>query len=93
MPQIPHGRDDLDCPFHRKAMSKVCHKCPLWVQVKGQDPQGGDVDEWRCAFGWMPLMLIENAHQIRQGAAAIESTRNIFSKALDFASMRRIIGK
>lgn len=82
MMQIPRGSPDLICPFHRKAMSKVCHVCPMWTQVRGSDPNSGeDVNRWNCSLAWMPMMLIENAQQQRQTGAAMESFRNEMVKA------------
>ena len=75
--QIPHGDEDLNCPFSQKTMNVVCHKCPLWVQIRGKDPQSNEeIDQWSCSFAVLPMLLIENAQQARQGAAATESFRN-----------------
>lgn len=84
MAQIPHGPSHLYCPFWRKKMSSVCHTCPLWVQIRGKHPQTGvEVDEWNCANALTPLLLIENAKEVRQGAAATESMRNEVTKRSD----------
>jgi hypothetical protein len=73
----PHAPPGMVCPLHRKDMSKVCHKCPLWTQLRGTHPQNGsEVDEWACSLSWLPMLLIENAKEVRQGAAATESFRN-----------------
>lgn len=75
--QIPRGSSKLTCPFHHKTMSQVCHKCPLWVQLRGTSANTGEpVDEWRCSFTWLPMLLIEVGQQTRQAGAAIESFRN-----------------
>jgi hypothetical protein len=75
--QRPLGPEGLYCPFWRKAMSKVCHTCPQWVQLRGTNPQTGkEVDSWQCAAASLPMLLLENAKQTRQGAAATESFRN-----------------
>lgn len=77
MIQIPLGPPNLVCPLHRKAMVKVCHKCPLWVMVRGKDPQSEkEIDEWNCSLSWLPTLLIENAQMSRQTGAAVESFRN-----------------
>lgn len=77
--QIPRGPEDLVCPLHKKPMEAVCHRCPLWVQLRGTNPQTGqEVDEWQCAFTANVLMTIEVANQARQGGAATESFRNEF---------------
>lgn len=78
MPQIPHGHEHLDCPFWHKKMSEVCHKCPMWVQIRGVDPQTGEIigDEWQCTLTWLPKLMLDNTQQSRQAGAAIESFRN-----------------
>lgn len=77
MKQIPHGPDHLYCPFWRKRMSAVCHTCPQWVQLRGTNPNTGEVvDSWQCALAALPMLLIENAQQSRQNGAATESMRN-----------------
>lgn len=82
--QIPRGSETLICPLHQKAMELVCHKCPWWCHVRGANPNTGEpVDEWRCAIGWLPMLLIETAQQSRQGAAATESMRNAVVARMD----------
>lgn len=79
--QIPHGPAHLYCPDWKKPMSKVCHTCPLWVQMRGKNPNtGDDVDRWNCAKAFMPLLQVEIAKEVRQGAAATESFRNVISR-------------
>jgi hypothetical protein len=73
-PRAPKGRL---CPFWRKDMALVCHKCPLWTHLRGKNPQSEqEIDEWGCALAWLPLLLVEGAQQTRQAGAAIESFRN-----------------
>ena len=82
--QIPHGPEDKDCPFHKKAMAKVCHKCPLWVLVRGKNPQNdADVDRWDCSFAWMPMLMIETANIQRQHRSSTDSMRNEIVKRMD----------
>jgi hypothetical protein len=77
MTQVPHGPDHLSCPFHRKPMSAVCHKCPMWVHVRGRNPNTGEeMDQWNCSLAWLPMLLLENAQQTREVGGAIESFRN-----------------
>lgn len=77
MTQIPHAAAGLVCPLHRKDMSKVCHICPLWVQVRGTDTNSGkEIDKWDCSLALVPVLLIENSHQQRATGAAVESFRN-----------------
>jgi hypothetical protein len=65
------------CPFNGKDVSRVCHKCPLYVQVQGTNPNTGQpVAQWACSFAFVPMLLIENSQQQRQTGAAVESLRN-----------------
>lgn len=76
MVQIPRGPENLLCPFWQKPMEEVCHKCPMWTQLRGLDPQTGEPipDEWNCAIGHMPKLLIENSQQSRQTGASVDKT-------------------
>lgn len=58
--QVPHGPEDLNCPKWLEPMSKVCHKCPLWVKMEMAHPQekGVTLDEWNCAMAWQPQLLV-----------------------------------
>ncbi len=84
MAQIPHADDGLTCPLHRLPTEKVCHKCPLWIQLRGKNPQSReDIDRWGCSLSFLPMLLIEGAQQTRQAGAAIESFRNEMVNAND----------
>ncbi len=73
----PVNTADEDCPLQQKPVKDVCHRCPLWVQFRGTDPNtGAEVDEWGCSLAWIPALLIENSLQQRQTGAAVESFRN-----------------
>lgn len=84
MRQVPMGPENLVCPFHKKKMSDVCHKCPLWTCLRGANPQTGEnMDRWDCAVAQLPLLMIETSQQVRQGAAATESFRNEVARRAD----------
>lgn len=52
-------------------------KCTFYTHVRGSDPQSGrEVDEFACAIAWIPILLINTAKEVREGAAATESMRN-----------------
>jgi hypothetical protein len=68
-----------------KAMSKVCHQCPWWTQVRGNNPQGGEVDRWDCAMAFLPLLAVETSQAVRGVRAATESTRNELCRRMDTA--------
>ena len=53
------------------------HECELYVKLRGTHPQTGDpIDEYRCAWQWVPVLLTENSLMQRQTGAAVESFRN-----------------
>lgn len=81
MPQKPIADKGSVCPFHNKDMSKVCHTCPLWIHIRGTNPNtGADEDRWSCAFAWLPVLMIENSQMQRQTGAAVESFRNAVTR-------------
>jgi hypothetical protein len=70
-----------DCPA--TGFKERCRKekCPEWVHILGKHPQTSvDVDMFDCARRWVPVLLIEVGNQVRQAAAAMESTRNEIAK-------------
>jgi hypothetical protein len=51
--------------------------CPWWMHVRGTNKNTGeDVDNWGCAIGYLPMLLIENAQMQNRTGAAVESFRN-----------------
>ena len=63
------------CPLIKKDCAGL--QCSWFTQVRGTNPQSGaEVDEWACAIAWLPMLLINTAKEVRQGAAATESFRN-----------------
>jgi hypothetical protein len=81
MPQIPRGEDHLDCPLWQKPMSEVCHKCPLWVQIRGKDPQSlQEIDAWGCSLMWLPKLILEGAQASHQAGASADKVANEVAK-------------
>jgi hypothetical protein len=63
------------CPLIKKDC--VQFKCAWFTQLRGVNPNTGkEIDEWMCAINALPLLQIETAKEVRQGAAATESFRN-----------------
>lgn len=63
------------CPLFKEACYE--HRCRWYIQLLGSHPQTGvQQAEWGCAVEWLPILMIEQAKEIRQGAAAVESFRN-----------------
>lgn len=68
------------CPFLKKKCIGL--ECALFTKVEGTDTNTGKhVEEWGCAIGWLPMLLVENSGQQRQTGAAVESFRNEMVKA------------
>ncbi len=70
----------LEPGTHCPLLDRECiqFKCTLWCLLRGKNPQTNvELDEWACAISWLPILLIENAKEVREGAAATESFRNI----------------
>lgn len=89
--QKPMGPEDLDCPWWKEAMSKRCHKCPMWTQIRGTNPQtGADVDTWNCALAMMPMIGLEIAHRVQQGTASVDEVRKEIVAAQQPASVKVI---
>ena len=66
---------EQNCPFDKFRPCRQT-KCALFTQIRGTNPQGGDVDDWGCAIAFMPMLQIEGAQMSRQAGAAVESLRN-----------------
>ena len=91
MAQIPIAEKGLTCPLHKQDVSKVCHKCPWWTQVRGKNPQSNEeIARWGCAIGFFPLMMIELSQTQRQTGAAVESFRNEMVK-VNTASLAALV--
>jgi len=77
MSKIPHADPGMVCPMHKKDVSKVCHTCPWYTQLRGKNPQTqAEVDDWGCAIAWLPILAIETSQRANQTAGAVESFRN-----------------
>jgi hypothetical protein len=75
--QIENGKF---CPLIKKDC--VGLKCAWFTKVVGYDTNTGkEIEDYQCAVGWLPLLLIENAGRQRQTGAAIESFRNEMVKS------------
>jgi hypothetical protein len=77
MPKPPQADPGVYCPLWKKDVSKVCHTCRWYVALRGINKNTGEeIDDWGCAMGFLPLLLIENAAMTNRSGAAIESFRN-----------------
>ena len=63
------------CPLLQKECIGL--QCAWITQIRGMNPNTGEeVDEWKCAVSWLPMLQIETSQQSRQTGAAVESFRN-----------------
>lgn len=63
------------CPLIKKDC--IENKCAWFTCVRGTDPNTGkEIDEWGCAVGWLPMLMINTANESRKTCAATESFRN-----------------
>jgi len=92
MAQVPRADAGLICPLHKKDVSKVCHTCPWWVQLKGASPNTGEmIDDWRCSVAYLPILMVEVAQKANQAGAATEDMRNEITRRMDLQT-RRLLG-
>ena len=72
---------EKQCPLLRSAC--IEHGCRWYTHLTGTLPQSGEVvDKFGCAIEWLPVLLVENAKETRQTAAAVESARNEQAKGV-----------
>ncbi len=72
---------DYMCPYtgHKKECKKLRDRCPKWIFFQGPSPDNPNqlVAHYDCADRWQVRMSMEIAQEVRQGAAATESFRNV----------------
>lgn len=76
MKRMPADEGDI-CPFHKKDVSLVCHKCPLYHQIRGVDRNTGqEVDHWICSIAALVPLMIENTARNVETGASIDRFNN-----------------
>ena len=68
------------CPLLSSLRKQDCveAKCRFWTHLLGKNPQGdGVVDKFGCAIEFLPILLVENAQMMRQGAASTDKVANM----------------
>lgn len=72
-------KDGEFCPLIQKAC--VTHKCKWYKKIIGLNPQtGAQIEEYDCAIGMLPILLIENAAVGRQVSAEINEVKKETAK-------------
>lgn len=75
---------EYTCPLGNKceeAKDNKIYRCRWFVKLRGKDPQSNqEIDEFRCAMEWMPILSVEHSLFERQTGAAVETFRNQMAK-------------
>lgn len=72
-------KDGEFCPLIQKAC--VTHKCKWYKKIIGLNPQtGAQIEEYDCAIGMLPILLIENAAVGRQVSAEVNEVKKEAAK-------------
>lgn len=59
------------------------HGCHWYTHLMGENPQTGAViDEFGCAIGMLPMLLIENAKHSREGVARVDQFRELVTQVV-----------
>lgn len=70
----------LSCPLGAQCeeiKDNVLTRCCWHTHLVGKDPQSNkDIDEWRCAMSWLPIMLTEVAQASRGTTQSVVSLRD-----------------
>lgn len=79
------------CPLLQK--NCIENKCAWFCKLAGTNKNTGEaIEDWGCAVAWLPMLLIENANETRQAAAATESLRNAAITSEDATRMAMLQG-
>lgn len=72
---------EYTCPLGstcEEARDGKLYRCRWFIKLRGKDPQSEqELDEFRCAMEWAPVLAIEHSLFERQTGAAVESLRNV----------------
>jgi hypothetical protein len=72
-------KDGELCPFLKSECAR--HECALYIKVVGMNPQTGEtIDRHGCTFAHLPLLMIEQANEVRKTAASVDKTATQVNK-------------
>jgi len=75
------------CPLIREECSE--HACAWYTHLIGQNPQtGAQVDDWGCAVGLLPILLVENAKNTREVTARVDQFRELATQVVKSNALR-----
>lgn len=83
----------------KKEQGCIEHECEFYTHLLGPNPQTGvSEDQWGCAVSWLPILLIENAGQVRKNTASTDKaateaskTRMMLFSALPLEAQQRLL--
>lgn len=71
---------DYSCPLGgtcEKVTSEGIERCTWYTKLAGSCPNTGvQVNDWKCAISWIPLMLVEVTSTNTSVSASVDSFRN-----------------
>lgn len=71
---------EITCPLGSKCeeiRDNKLFRCAWFTHLVGKDPQSeSQIDEWKCAMQFMPLLQVEMSQTNRGQTQALESFRN-----------------
>jgi len=80
-----------DFEFIEMAGVKKQYSCQLWTALAGKDPQTNEtINEYNCAWAWMPIIGIENSQMTRHVVGQISENTKAFVDALPEESAKRV---
>ena len=73
----PIAAPGMRCPLWRKDVSKCCHQCAWFTQIRGKHPQTGEhLDQWMCAQVAVVLTTLEVGKATHEAGATTQALRN-----------------
>jgi len=75
---------ELTCPLGstcEEVKDGKIHRCIWYTKIVGKNPQSEEqIDEWKCAIAWMPILQVEMSQTNRGQTRVLESFRNETTK-------------
>lgn len=76
----PRRKPGSICPQFRKDVSKVCHTCEWYQNLKGEHPQKKDetIDQWGCSVVWNALVGVGIIQAVNKEVGGLHAATNSF---------------
>ena len=83
-----------DFEFLETAGVKRQIPCQLWIPLVGKDPQSNEsINEYNCAWAWMPIIGIENSQMTRHVVAQVSEGTKAFVDALPEQVQKQVLSR